>query len=127
MTNLLAQVPINLAPPGGFTGFGKIGLEGGDKAGTSANVFASVISTTIGVITVVAIIWFLIQLLIGAVGIIGSGGDKTKVEQARAKITSAVTGLIVVIAGIFIASLIGALLGIPNILDIGSLITNLKF
>lgn len=118
---------INLGPSsgGGFQGIGKLGLVGAD-ASQSGDVFAGIISSTIGIITIVAVIWFTIQLLLGAVGMISSGGDKTKNEQARAKITSALTGLIVVIAGVFITNLVGTLLGFPNILDIGSLILGLK-
>ena len=113
MRNLLAQ--INLGPEGGFRGFGPLGLEGRDSF-EAPLVFSDVISTTIGVITVVAIIWFLIQLFTGAAAIIGSGGDKAKVEQARSKITTGVIGLVVVIAGIFVADLIGSLIGF-SILD----------
>lgn len=127
MTNLITQSSINLGPSGGFRGFGKIGLEGQGTGQNSANIFAQVISTTIGTITVVAIVWFVIQLLIGAVSIISSGGDKAKAEAARNKITSALTGLVVVIAGIFILSLVGSILGLPNILDLGHIIENLKF
>lgn len=123
----LAQTTIKLGPSSGsgFQGFGKLGLENAN-ASQSGYIFAEIISSTIGIITIVAIIWFTIQLLIGAVSIISSGGDKSKNEAARAKITSALTGLIVVIAGVFITNLVGTLLGFPNILDIGQLIGGLK-
>ncbi len=125
MNKLAALIELGPKGGGGFQGFGKLGLEGA-SASESGNIFAQLISSTIGVITVVAIIWFTIQLLIGAVSIISSGGDKGKNEQAKAKITSALTGLVVVIAGVFLTNLIGTLLGLPNILDIGSLIEGLR-
>lgn len=126
MMNKLAAT-INLGPSSGdgFRGFGKLGLEGVDPS-ESGNVFSQIISSAIGIITIVAVIWFTIQLLLGAIGMISSGGDKGKNEQARAKITSALTGLVVVIAGVFITNLVGTLLGFPNILDVSSLIGGLK-
>ncbi len=116
---------INLGPSGGegFRGFGALGLEG--KSNLDApGIFGNVISTTVGVITVVGIIWFVVQLLTAAISIIGSGGDKNKIEQARAKMSSAVIGLVVVVAGVFIVDLVGAILGF-NILNISALIFGL--
>lgn len=122
MSNLLSA-PINLGPSGGFQGIGPLGLEG-KSASEAPLIFSNVISTTIGIITLIAIIWFIVQLLTGAVGIIGSGGDKNKIEQARTKITSGLVGLIVVIAGVFIVDLIGSLLGI-NILNFAGNFTSI--
>lgn len=121
MNKSLSQ--INLGPTGGFRGFGPLGLEGRDNVEAPA-IFSNVISTTVGVITVVAIIWFIVQLMSGAVAIIGSGGDKGKVEQARGKITSALTGLVVVVAGVFVVDLVGTILGFP-ILNLAAAITSL--
>ncbi len=71
--------------------------------------------------TIIAIIWFVFSFIIGAIGIISAGGDKAALESARKKIVSAITGLIVVIAAIFIVRLIGFLIGIPNILNLTQL------
>ncbi|MEK7498067.1 MAG: hypothetical protein AAB656_04065, partial [Patescibacteria group bacterium] len=104
-------VEVNLGPTGGFRGFGALGLEG--KEGSAAvSVFSGVISTAIGIISVVAIIWFIVQLLTAAVGIISSGGDKGKFESAKNKITTSIIGLVVVIAGVFIVDLLGSLVGL---------------
>lgn len=119
----LAQAKIELGPKGGFQGFGALGLEGKNPE-DAPNIFSNAISTTIGVITVVAIVWFLIQLLTGAISIIGSGGDKGKMESAKNKITSGVIGLVVVIAGLFILDFIGSLFGL-ELLNVGGAILNL--
>ena len=79
----------------------------------------------IGVMTVVAIIWFLFTLITGAISIIGSGGDKQALESARKKITTGVIGLVVVIASIFILDLIGTIFGI-DFLDIFSLLGKIQ-
>lgn len=108
MSNL-AQ--IDLGPTGGFRGIGPLGLEG--EAVTEApKIFNNVISTTVGVITLVGIIWFVIQIFTGAVAIIGGGGDKQKVAEARQRITTSLIGIILLISAIFLIDLVGFLLGV---------------
>lgn len=121
MKNAIAD--IKLGPTGGFRGFGPLGLEG-KSSDSAVSVFSGIISTAIGIISVVAIIWFIIQLLLGAVSIIGSGGDKGKVESAKNKITTSLVGLIVVIAGLFIVELVGSIIGF-NPLDFAANFSNL--
>lgn len=113
---LLATTPLQIAPQGGFTGAvnGK-GLLG--APGDGITLFAKFVSSAIGLLTVVAIIWFLFTFLMGAIGIISSGGDKNALESAKKKIASGVIGLVVIIAALFIISLLGLILGIQNILD----------
>lgn len=110
---------IKLGPEGGFRGFGALGLEGGQSPTETFNKF---LSTTIGVMSIVAFVWFTVQLFIGVVSIIGSGGDKNKLESAKTKIGSAVTGLVITVAAIFFIQLIGDVLGIPNILNPGAFV-----
>ena len=117
MKNLLAD--IKLAPEGGFKGFGPLGLVGEDDAGAVFNKF---ISSTVGVMSVIAFIWFVFLLLSGAYAIMGAGGDKEKLESGRKKITSGITGIVVIVAALFIIDLIGFLIGIPDILNPGDLI-----
>ena len=120
MKKLAGFIP--LGPPGGFKGQGPLGNFIFGSA--AIDLFAKVISLVIGIITVIAGIWFVFKLIIGAVGIISSGGDKAKLAEARENITYGIIGFVVVIAGIFIADLVGTLLGFP-ILDIANSIINL--
>lgn len=94
---------------GTFKGFGPLG----NPTGTGINQFNTVISTTIGVMTIVAIIWFVIQLITGAIGIMSAGSDKAKLEGARAKITNGIIGLVIVISATFVLDLVGTIFGIP--------------
>ncbi len=119
--NKLAQIP--LAPSGGFSGPGALG---NNVAGNEVTLFASVISTIIGVMTAVAFIWFVIQFMIGAIGWIMSGGDKGKVESARGKLTTGFIGLVVVISAVFLADFVGNVFDIP-ILDVQTWFTILTF
>lgn len=120
--NKLAQ--IKLSPDEGFAGFGSLGLKenGGEEA---ISTFTKFLSGTIGLMTIIAIIWFVFVLITGAIGIISSGGDKTALETARKRITTGLVGLIVVIAALFIIDLIGFIIGIDilNIEHLFGLIT----
>jgi len=105
----LAQ--IRLAPEGGFRGFGALGLEGRDPS-EAPLIFNQFIRSTIGLLTIVAFIWFLFLLIFGAIGVLTSGGDKAKVSDAKSRITTGLIGLVIIIAAVFIADLIGTILGI---------------
>jgi len=109
MSNLLADVP--LAPSGGFKLFGRIGLEN-TTPDSAPLIFNQVLKTAIGLLTIIAFIWFIFVLITGALGIVTSGGDKAKVAEARSRITTGLIGVIVIVAGLFIADLIGQLLGV---------------
>lgn len=113
--NRLSDIP--LAPEGGFKGVGPLGNPGGNAIG----LFTKFISSTIGLLTIVAFIWFAFVFISGAIGIISSGGDKAALESAQKRITNGLIGLVVVIAAIFIINLVGTLLGIPNILNLPEL------
>lgn len=110
---LLADIPLN---PGGnpFKGIGTIGSGSPDQA---PGIFTRALSTTIGVITAVGIIWFTFTLIIGAIGILTSGGDQKANESARQRITTGLIGLVVLIAALFIVDILGNIFGIQDILN----------
>ena len=113
--NYLTQKPVNL--PGTINGIGNLG-----QPADAESKFAGIISSAIGLITIVAFLFFIFSLISGAIGIITAGGDKGKLEDARGSITTGAIGLVVVVAGMFIVDLIARILGIPNILNIGEMI-----
>lgn len=119
MMKLAAGEPINLFEGEGLRGFGPLGLEG-KGIGDAPTLFASFISSAIGLMTIIAIIWFVFIFMLGAIGIITSGGDKNSNESARKKITSGVIGLVVTIFGILIVRFIGKLFGL-DLLDFGEM------
>lgn len=118
----LAQ--INLGPDGGFKGQGPLGLSGG--AGSAPTIFNKIISSTIGLMTIIAFIWFLFLLVSGAYSIMSAGGDKQALESAKKRIATGLIGVVVIIAAIFIVSLIGELIGLPDILNPGGAIERLS-
>ena len=119
MQSFLAQRSENVGPP--LRGIGPLGLENQTPA-NAPSLFNKVLSTTIGVLTIVAAIIFIFQIISGAISWMGAGGDKGAIEEARKRITNGIIGLIIVIAAIFIAELIGSLLGLDLILNPGEFI-----
>lgn len=122
--NQLAQ--IKLYPDDGLRLFGILGLEGG-SSDTAPNIFQSFLSGAIGLMTVIAAIWFVFVFITGAISMIGAGGDKTALESARKKIFSGLIGLIVVVSAVFIIDLIGKLIGFDLILSPAGFIQNFSF
>lgn len=101
-------------------GIGPLGQLCG-KESTAAQKFSDFISTTIGIMTIVAFIWFIFILFTGAISWLGSEGDKVKVQTAQKRITHGLVGVIFVISAIFLIKLIGAIFGI-DFLDIVGLL-----
>lgn len=80
--NLLAQIT-NPALPAAV----------GNQSGQT--FFNSLFPALVGVGFVVGVVFFLFNLIIGAVQWIGSGGNKASIEEARNKIISALVGIVV--------------------------------
>lgn len=80
---------------------------------------ADLITTGLSVIVVVVAIIFFFMLVVGGVQWITSGGDEKKVAAARAQITNALIGLVIVFASWAIVSLLGSIFGFS--------LTDLKF
>jgi len=116
MISKLIAADIPLSPDSGFGGFGKLGLEG-SSASNAPTIFNSFISGVIGILTIVAGLWFIFVFISGAISMISSGGDKNALESARKRISSALIGLAVVVASIFLIELVGKILGINLILN----------
>lgn len=96
---------------GEIEGLGILGLEGRNP-NTSGDIFNTLLSTIVGVLTVIGFIWFVIQFLLGAVGIVTSGGDKAALESSRKKLSTGLLGVIVVISAVFLIDLVGYIIGI---------------
>jgi len=122
---VFAQTSHNVGTIGGEEGFGPWGNLGNKGIKEAAGAFASIISRIIGIMTIIAGIWFIFQFIIGAYSYMTAGGEQQKMTNATKKITSALIGLIVVVAAYAIMSLLGQLLGF-EFLNLAPLIENLK-
>lgn len=121
MTNIVFAAAQELGP---LEGLGPLGKPIATPADPGASALTDFISKAIGIMTIVAFIWFIFQLFIGAISWLGSGGDKAKLQEAQKKITTAVVGLVIVISAIFLTKIISAVFGI-DILDLTNFITTL--
>ncbi len=84
----LAQLPLGTI--GGEDGFGPFGHLGQfPDVTTAAGYFTQIVSNAVGVMTIIAGIWFLFMLVAGAFGYLTAGGDSKKVADATQRITSA--------------------------------------
>lgn len=128
MINLtvFAQQPLGQIggePEEGFGPWGNLGVS--KNISDAAGYFTDIISRIIGVMTIIAGIWFIFQFIIGAYGYMTAGGDQKRITDAGSKITNSLIGLVVIVAAYAIISLLGSLLGF-DILNPQNLIPTLK-
>ncbi|MBI4029509.1 MAG: hypothetical protein HY376_04060 [Candidatus Blackburnbacteria bacterium] len=118
-TNLLANESL-----GNIKGLGPLGDPNAFPEGTGG-LLEKLLSNIIGFLTVGAILWFIVQIVIGGYSLMTAGGDPKGAADARQRIINAVIGLVVVFIALVFVSVIGFLLGI-DILKIGNFINNLS-
>jgi hypothetical protein len=85
--------------------------------GDSAVTFERFISQFIGVLTIIAIIYFTIQIIFTGYAFMSSNGDPKKMEQAKLHLTQNILGLTIVLVALILTTLIGKLFGLGNILE----------
>lgn len=113
---LLSQVKQNLGrigeadPKGGLGPFARLAFF--ISVDDAANYLSSVASKTLGVLTICASIWFIVQFVVGAFKWLASGGDKGNVESAKEHLTHAVIGLTIVVISYVLIALVGTILGL---------------
>ncbi len=91
-------------------------------SGSGDSFIASALPAFVTFGLVIGSIIFLFVFIAGALGWMTSGGDKQKVESARGRITSALTGLVLLFVTFAIAAVIEGLFGVDILtLDIESL------
>lgn len=96
---------------GKLSGFGPLG----NPQDSGIPEFTKFISTAVGLMTIIAAIWFVFVFMTGAIGIISAGSDKQALEGARKKITTGIIGLVVVVVAIFAIDLISNILGFGDV------------
>ncbi len=100
---------------GKITGIGPLGTAA-DSGMTAFAVLGTTISTTLGVLTICAGLYFIFQIFSGAIAWLGSSGEKQALETAKKRISNAVIGLLLVVLSYAFISIIGLVLGF-NLLD----------
>lgn len=123
---VFAQQPLGQIggePEKGFGPWGNLGIF--KDVAQAAGYFTDIISRIIGIMTIIAGIWFIFQFIIGAYGYMTAGGDQKRITDSTSKITNALIGLVVIVAAYAIISLLSSLLGF-EILKPASMIKLLK-
>jgi hypothetical protein len=118
------EIPLGQIGGGPKEGFGPWGNLGSQSINEATNAIAGLMSRGLGVATIIAGLWFLLQFILGGYDYMTAGGDQQKMTNATKKITSALIGLIIVVAAYAVMSLLGELLGF-KFLNLGSLIEKL--
>ena len=121
--NLLSSVTTPF--PDGFKGLGPLGDPGTgvvfDIASATAK-FELALTVTIGVMTVIATIWFVFSFIAAAISWIAAGSDKQAVQNAQKKIANSLIGLLIVVVAIVLTLILGQIVGFENILNPAQLI-----
>lgn len=97
---------------GTFEGLGPLGRVNGPSGAGVFGQFEGLISTSLGVLTVSAGLWFVFQIFGGAMGWLASGGEKQSLQNAQKRIVNAIVGLIVVVMSYTFIAIIGAFVGL---------------
>ncbi len=101
------------------------GFNNPTDAVNATTKFEKLASNLIGILTIVAVLFFAIQIILAGFSFISSGGDEKVMETSRKKLTNSVLGLFIVIVAVGIGSLIAKLLGLNNIFDINQMFVNM--
>ena len=111
------SAPVKLPPLEGIGPLGNPGNAFGNPANPNPSLvrFESTLSTTIGVLTISAGIWFIFQIFIGAYQWLVSSGEKQALQNAQKKLTNAIVGLFIVVFAYILIGVVSKIFGI-NIL-----------
>lgn len=106
-----------------LSGPGELGNT--DSAWDPGGLFNTTLSAAVGILSVIAAIYFLFLLITGSISYMQAGGDQGKAEEARKKITTAIIGLIIVLGAVFLADFVGFILGF-DLLNPGNFLDGLS-
>ena len=107
------NLTINLFEGEGFTGIGDGALS--NPGNDAANLFNKFLSGAIGIVTIVAFVWFVFLVISGALGIMFSAGDKNAVATGTKKITNGLIGIVIIVLAFVIIRIISYLLGFTDV------------
>ncbi len=97
-------------------------LQNFAKSEGGSQFFATILPNVVTLSFIIASIIFFFMIVTGAIGWISSGGDKTALESARGKISSAIIGIVILFATFAIIKVIEGFFAIKILtIDIGPL------
>jgi len=99
----------------GLGPFGAIGKT--TDATVGAKGVINTISSIIGVMTVAAAIWFLLQIVFGGYEWMSAAGDSKRIEAARNRITNAFVGIVIVVGAWSLLAVTGQFFGFNTLVS----------
>lgn len=93
-------------------------------AESAAGALEDIISRGLGLVTVLAGLYFVMAFVVAAFNWLSAGGDTGKIKKARDTIINALIGLIIVVASFAVIGLIGSFVGL-DILNPGAALLDL--
>jgi hypothetical protein len=97
-----------------------------ENTGVAATTnFEKYLTTIIGVLTLVGVLWFTFQVILSGYALISSSGDPKKMEKAQQQLMQSILGIVIVVASSIVVGLIVKILGLGNIFDLNTFIGNL--
>lgn len=84
-----------------------------------------ILSTVIGFLTIIAVLFFVIQIILAGYGFISGQGDEKKIEASRKKLTDSILGLTIVVIAFGLGVFISKLLGLSDIFNLTTVVESL--
>jgi len=106
LTNKL--LAYNLSGPG-------IQTSGGTDSVTKME---SIISAVLGFLTIIGIIFFVVQIILAGFNLISSKGDPKEFQQSLTKLVHNLIGLLIVVAAYGVTVFLTNILGLNNVFDL---------
>lgn len=98
-----------------------------DPGTNGTQVAEKLIGQVIGVLTIIAFIYFAVQMILAGYAYFTSEGDKNKMETARKRLTDGILGIFIVIIALGLAALVASLAGIDNVFDLEVMFNTMGF
>ena len=111
LNNLISQATYKLEGPG---------LK--PNISNPAEPVEKLISQIIGILTIVGVIFFIIQIIFAGYAMMSAQGDPKKIEAGRSRITNGVLGITLIVVALGVGAFIATLLGVEDPLNIQNLI-----
>jgi len=93
----------------------------GIQPGSSpVSALEKIISSIIGILTIVGVVYFTIQIILAGFSLIASQGDPKEFQTSKKRLTTNVIGLVIIIIAYGLGALIASLLGMNNIFDLST-------
>jgi len=99
----------------------------GIKPGSSpVSTLENIISSVIGILTIVGVVYFTIQIILAGFSLMASKGDPKEFESSKKRLTINIIGLIVIVVAYGLGALIASLLGMNSIFDLSTVFKQIQ-